>query len=288
VSHQIVKAVYLSEIPRSLRFLAVTLATFADVDGGSVYPSVDTLMAMMRRKERVIREGLAELRHLGFIVVESGTRLDHDSGAVLPKGGQGQTTRYRFELTAPVPLTQEGNTPRQPSREGCTPVQGSGNVPGTERVRSSAPKGALFDTEPCTPAQPKGALFDTEGCTPVQGIHHDPSVDPSDPPRSTSGKITARAGDAHAEAAEPSKPTDADASAWTPTPLEPAAVPDIEGTARALAQLRDEPLKFPVKTPRPELTPEAEERISAALASRRQQVAALPPLVSKRAAGGRP
>ena len=88
-----VAAVLSSHLERPLRFLATVLATYANAQGGSVFPSVATLAKDLACGERFVRQGLSRLRVLGVLQVES-KMIVGPTGTLQPAGGRGRVTRY--------------------------------------------------------------------------------------------------------------------------------------------------------------------------------------------------
>lgn len=182
------EAVYASPLDRQLRFLAVTLAWFADDSGGRAYPSADRLAAMLGCSDRQVRRGLDRLRQLGVVVVESGTRTG-DDGRPRPVGGKACSTRYRFDLEA---LNRIGQT--------MTPMSGFGvvdrNDAESETLTSMTPNPDIRDTKPCHPRP--------ETLTPASG---DPSGSVDLDPSGILQTSALRAGDEGDERKEPKERT---------------------------------------------------------------------------------
>ena len=62
----LVKARFKGSVP--LKFLALVLADYADPEGRSIKPSVDTLARVTALSERTVRRMMSELRSMGFLV----------------------------------------------------------------------------------------------------------------------------------------------------------------------------------------------------------------------------
>ncbi len=92
-------------IPQGLKLLLVALASFANDDGTDVFPSVGTLAKMTSTEPRSVQRGLARLRALGLVKVETAG------------GGFKRATHYRIIRETLTPAS-----PFQPA-ERVTSVQ---------------------------------------------------------------------------------------------------------------------------------------------------------------------
>src|SRR5438045_1327519 len=119
-----IQSVYESKIERSYRFLAATLAFFADDAGENVYPRADRLAASLGVTESTVRHGLQALIKANVIAYD---------------GFHGHTRRFRFnlgELRRYVPGTTTKRDPKaRPSKpepcyrqQGCTDSIGAGTL----------------------------------------------------------------------------------------------------------------------------------------------------------------
>lgn len=205
MSFDAMKRVYASHLEHSLRFLAITLAWFANDDGSRVFPSVETLSDYLGVSDRQVRAGLSRLRDLEVLLVEQ-------SG-----GGTGRSTRYRINL----PVLEQIPPPRKHRVVSSTTVlrhrEKMGRKPGSllqgltsvnideSSVPGSVPQG---QTLKCTSANPEAGFRQTlkpasaepgsvlpRTLKPTSGDQYiDPSIDPPvDPSRSVHKDHRARA-----------------------------------------------------------------------------------------------
>jgi hypothetical protein len=206
------QAVYSSNLERPLRFLAVTLAWFADDDGRRVYPGVERLAEMLGCRERQVRSGLDRLRRLGVLCVESATVPGKD-GVPRPAGGWGCTARYRFNLDALDRLSPATTLQCSAGFRSRTTTKSEAPVRGT--LQSAVPNPAIDGTKPCSPA--------SETLQPTaEDPYRDPSGDPSESVHPTRADARACAptdqGDEQQRTAEMLRATFAEIKARGPLP----------------------------------------------------------------------
>ena len=176
MSVRVVDAVLASPLDRRLRFLAVVLATYADDEGGSVYPGVKRLAGQLGTQPRAVRDGLRQLRRLEVLAVES--RMVKVYGQLCPAGGRGVCpTRYRFQLdvlaalSPPVPRKRRkvhGAAPFLPSITGQNDAADGAErcSPTPEKVQPDVGKGAAQDTRSVM-IRPDPSGRETGGSAPV-------------------------------------------------------------------------------------------------------------------------
>lgn len=87
MSYKLRDAIWTSALPARLRLTALAIASYADDDGGSCFPSQETLAGLSRQSERKVRGDLAELERLRIL-------------EVLTPGRRGRATRYHFHAAA--------------------------------------------------------------------------------------------------------------------------------------------------------------------------------------------
>lgn len=125
----VVRAVQASRLERRLRFLAVTLATFASDDGTNVRPGIRRLMQALGLKRSAVRAGLKEL-------------MDQDHQILIPTGFHHHTRVYRFDLARLAtyePSPAAAKPTKQSTRLDSSTVQPAGiKSPAPWRQQSSA------------------------------------------------------------------------------------------------------------------------------------------------------
>ena len=86
MSLKCITAVWRSSLPPPLKLTTLALADFADDDGGSIFPSLETIARMTGRSKRQERMNLTALCASRVLVPET------------PRLGGSSTTRYRLDL----------------------------------------------------------------------------------------------------------------------------------------------------------------------------------------------
>ncbi len=95
-------AVWESRLPTPLKMTALALANFADDDGGSIRPSVETLARMTGQTVRQERNNLTALCARKVLVPET------------PRTGGRTPTRYRMDLNTLKSTDPGNNVPTSP------------------------------------------------------------------------------------------------------------------------------------------------------------------------------
>jgi hypothetical protein len=127
-----------SPLKPELKMTLLALASFADGNGESIYPSLGTIARMPGRKKRQTRRNIAELCAKGILIPET------------PRTGGRQTTRYRLNLDAldepdpghvrpPTPVMDyRGESAETPVMYDRDPGHGRPGTPVTGDRRSSS------------------------------------------------------------------------------------------------------------------------------------------------------
>jgi hypothetical protein len=104
--------------------VALALAAFADNTGGSIYPSVATLMRRTKASRRGVQKSIAELCRIGVLIAET------------PRTGGARTTAYRYDLDALRTFASRdiSATGAQGAREGRPPCAGGASPATCTRV----------------------------------------------------------------------------------------------------------------------------------------------------------
>jgi hypothetical protein len=123
-----IEAVHASKIERAYRFLAVTLAFYADDNGENIFPRADRLAAALGVTESRVRHGLQALVERQVIQYD---------------GFHGHTRRFRFNLDRLA--CYDGEV--QP----CCPQQGYDVVPGGTTLLPTAANPASGSLQTCCP-----------------------------------------------------------------------------------------------------------------------------------------
>jgi hypothetical protein len=148
-----IELVYKSKIERAYRFLAVTLAFYADENGENVYPGAARLATHLGLSEMRVRHGLLALVRRRVIQED---------------GFHGHTRRFRFDLEQlarydPAQARRGdtgdavGVTPVTREAQPCCRQQGYTGESGVETLLPAATNPAAGDRQPCYP-QPRTLL----------------------------------------------------------------------------------------------------------------------------------
>lgn len=123
--------------------LALAIADFANDDGRSIFPSVETLSAKTRQARRTVQRQLAMFRECDWLLVEGSGR-----------GGRRMTTRYAINPD----WIRGANLARFPDRNSA--IHGIETAPSTTQNRATAmahdPSGSVSDPSP-PPISPSAA-----------------------------------------------------------------------------------------------------------------------------------
>jgi hypothetical protein len=125
-------AVYVSNLHRSLKDIALAHAWFADDDGSNIYPAVETVASMVGCDPKTIRHGRRVLEHLGILVQVEGSRAT---------GGRGKATKYRIDYAVLAALKPGHPRPRIYEKKPGPPR------PGIDR-ETRAPAPVIADENP--------------------------------------------------------------------------------------------------------------------------------------------
>ena len=100
MSFRVADAVRNSALRPHLRFTALVLADFANDEGNSIYPRIETICRLTGKQRRAIQNNLGDLIEMGVLTVR-GSR----------KGGSGKSTHYRLNVNA-LPMEDDSGTQR--------------------------------------------------------------------------------------------------------------------------------------------------------------------------------
>jgi hypothetical protein len=114
-----------SDLPPSLKPVAVTMALFGNDAGDRIYPGVDRVAHLLGVKPRSVRRQLSALRQLGVLMPQSET-----TGGRL-EGGRGRSVVYHLDADAlPSRPSYKPGRSRQRSCEPCFDTRrGVGTLP---------------------------------------------------------------------------------------------------------------------------------------------------------------
>jgi DNA-binding transcriptional ArsR family regulator len=147
VSLEATNIVWASKLTGSRKLLLLRLADYADKDGGSVYPSVQSLAAACGLSERAVQYTRRALEEEGLLVVVANA-----------KGGRGKAREYRIDLERVQSITSVKGADiarkgASHSTKGCNTTQ--------ERVQPGAPHPPEEPPEePVTPIAPPPVRLD--------------------------------------------------------------------------------------------------------------------------------
>lgn len=139
-------AVYVSNLHRSLKDVALAHAWFADDDGANVWPAIDVIAAMVECDVKTIRHARRVLEHLNVLVPDD---------AVTLLGGRSKTRHYRFDFAALAAVKPGHPRPRFYCKKPGHPRPGlTAENPGAghQKPGRSAPETRAIGTETRAPA----------------------------------------------------------------------------------------------------------------------------------------
>lgn len=124
------------EMNPSVKLVALTIATYAARDGGSIYPGVTRLAAVTGLTDKTVRAGLKRLREIGLL-----TRTREGSR----KGRQGLADEYALtipvDLLTRIPMLTPDESPELSSGdEGESHQDHRNSVPRTPVLSSGSPE----------------------------------------------------------------------------------------------------------------------------------------------------